>query len=172
MMRDDAPDRIAQAKSLAEVFGLLRAYPTLGDFLAYQYTIDLGYSGFVEGQESDFVIPGPGALRGIEKCFSSKGKMTPSDVIRFVCERQDEEFEKRGIHFKTLFGRPLQLIDCQNLFCEVDKYARAYSPELVIGGRTKIKQRFKFNHEPLSLFYPPKWGINGCIPDRFKINHC
>ena len=28
------------------------------------------------------------------------------------------------VEFRDLWGRPLQLIGCQNLFCEVDKYAR------------------------------------------------
>lgn len=29
-----------------------------------------------------------------------------------------------GLRFRSLAGRRLKLIDCQNLFCEVDKYAR------------------------------------------------
>ena len=45
-----------------------------------------------------------------------------------MAENQEDEFARRGIEFQTLWGRPLQLIDCQNLFCEVDKYARVYHP--------------------------------------------
>ena len=44
MMEEKLPARIAQAESMKEAFALLRAYPTIGDFLAYQFIIDLNYS--------------------------------------------------------------------------------------------------------------------------------
>jgi hypothetical protein len=163
MMRDHAPERIAEAKNLKNVFQILKSYPTLGDFLAYQYTIDLAYSNFDCGLESDFIVPGPGALRGIRKCFKNTGKLSASEVIHYVADRQQEEFLVRGINFHDLFGRPLQLIDCQNLFCEIDKYARAYSPDLSVGGRSRIKQKFRINKDPIKVFYPPKWKLNDRI---------
>src|SRR5665213_109406 len=47
------------------------------------------------------------------------------------------QFSRLGLKFRSLFGRPLQLIDCQNLFCEVDKYARYAHPEVIgVTGRT------------------------------------
>lgn len=163
MMKENVPERIAGARNLKTVFEILRSYPTLGDFLAYQYTIDLAYSNLDCGLESDFVISGPGALRGIKKCFSDIGKLSPTDIIRYVTERQQYEFAIRNIDFVDLYGRPLQLIDCQNIFCEIDKYARVYFPELIIGGRTQIKQRYFPNPEKIILFYPPKWNINQFI---------
>ena len=56
------------------------------------------------------------------------------------------------------------MIDCQNLFCEVDKYARVAHPDVAgISGRTRIKQKFSPTG-PLELpWYPPKWGINSTI---------
>jgi hypothetical protein len=160
MMKDNVPERIAGMQNLEKVFRILRNYPTLGDFLAYQYTIDLAYSDLDCGLESDFVVAGPGALRGIQKCFSDTAGLSPTEIIQYATEHQEEEFAKRNINFPSLFGRPLQLIDCQNLFCEVDKYARAYCPELSVGGRSRIKQKFSINTDSLDLFYPPKWGIN------------
>jgi hypothetical protein len=171
MMRDNVPDKIAGAKNLRTVFNLLKSYPTLGDFLAYQYTIDLAYSNLDCGLESDFIVPGPGALRGIQKCFRDTGKLSSSDVIQYVSERQYEEFSSRDIEFQSLFGRSLQLIDCQNLFCEIDKYARAHSPEITVGGRTKIKQRFSLNKDDIKIFYPPKWGLNQSIPEKYYAFH-
>lgn len=168
MMRDNVPERIAGIRNLKETFNIFRSYPTLGDFLAYQYTIDLAYSDLECGLESDFIVPGPGALRGIKKCFSDIGKLTPSDVIHYVTEHQQEEFSKRDVNFQDLYGRPLQLIDCQNIFCEIDKYARAYNPEFAVGGRTRIKQKFSINKEAIKLFYPPKWGINDRIPKQYR----
>ena len=48
-----------------------------------------------------------------------------------VTERQEDEFERLGLRFRDLWGRRLQLIDCQNLFCEVSKYARVKHPEIM-----------------------------------------
>lgn len=57
MMRDSIPERITELKSLQALFELLRSYPTLGDFLAYQYAIDLNYSNLTNFSEMEFIIP-------------------------------------------------------------------------------------------------------------------
>src|SRR5215211_4865055 len=41
MMEDAVPERLSEARSMREAFGLLRGYPMIGDFLAYQYVTDL-----------------------------------------------------------------------------------------------------------------------------------
>jgi thymidylate kinase len=161
MMEDEVPLRIAESKNMRDAFMLLRSYPMLGDFLAYQYTIDLNYSTLINFPEMEFVLPGPGAKGGISKCFQSLGGLTEADLIRVVTERQEAEFGRLGIKFESLWGRPLQLIDCQNLFCEVDKYSRVYHPEIVGNSqRTRIKQKFRPTGTTIEYWYPPKWGIN------------
>jgi hypothetical protein len=160
MLRDGAPRRIARARSLKEVFETFRSYPSLGDFLAFQFAIDLNYSDLIDFSEMEFVVAGPGARDGIRKCFADTGGLSDSDLIRAVGERTDREFERLGLTFQTLWGRPLQLIDCQNLFCEVGKYARVVHPEVKgESGRTRIKQRFIPNSDPIPQWYPPKWGL-------------
>jgi hypothetical protein len=164
MMDDEVALRTADAKTMLDAFTLLRSYPMIGDFLAYQYATDLNYSTLTNFPEMQFVIPGPGAKGGISKCFESLGGLTEADIIRVVTERQEREFERLGIEFKSLWGRPLQLIDCQNLFCEVDKYSRVHHPEIAGNSlRTRIKQKFRAAAEGLDLWYPPKWGINDKI---------
>jgi hypothetical protein len=80
---------------------------------------------------------------------------------------QDEQFARLGLEFRSLWGRRLQLVDCQNLFCEVGKYARCVHPEVTgTSGCTRIKQRFRANLEPLSCWYPPKWGINHLVTTK------
>lgn len=161
MMEDEVALRIAGTKSMMEVFTLLRSYPMIGDFLAYQYATDLNYSTLTNFSEMEFVVPGPGAKGGISKCFESLGGLSESDLIRVVTERQAEEFDRFGIQFKSLWGRPLQLIDCQNLFCEVDKYSRVHHPEITgSSGRTRIKQKFRATDTVIDYWYPPKWGLN------------
>lgn len=161
MIKDGLSEKIINSKSLENLFNLLKGYPTIGNFLAYQYTIDINYSNLVDFDEMDFVVPGPGALDGIKKCFTGLGEYNETDIIKYVTERQDIEFSKNEINFKDLWGRKLQLIDCQNLFCEVDKYARIAHPNIKgLSGRTRIKQKFKPKNKEINYWYPPKWDIN------------
>ncbi|GFE59577.1 nucleotide kinase domain-containing protein [Geobacter sp. AOG2] len=161
MMADILYAKLSDVQSMAKAFALLRSYPSIGDFLAYQFVTDLNYSPLLNFSEMEFVMPGPGARDGIRKCFSDLGGLDESDIIRMVTERQDIEFEQLGLSFKSLWGRPLQLIDCQNIFCEVDKYARVKHPEIAgITGRLRIKQKFTPIAKSIDYWYPPKWGLN------------
>lgn len=164
MMKDELYTKLADSSSMAKAFALLRSYPTIGDFLGFQFVTDLNYSDFINFSEMDFVVPGPGARDGIRKCFSNLGGLDEADIIRMVTERQGAEFERLGLSFKSLWGRPLQLIDCQNIFCEVDKYARVKHPEVSgVTGRQRIKQKFSPIPKPIKYWYPPKWGLNNKI---------
>ena len=165
MVKEKAAERLQDCTRMRDAFVLLRSFPTIGDFLAYQYVIDLNYSSVWNYSEMEFVVPGPGALDGIQKCFHDKGGLTDAELIRIVAERQHREFERLGLTFQDLWGRPLQLIDCQNLFCEISKYARIAHPEVAgVTSRTRIKQVYSPHPAPLPLWYPPKWGLNDRIP--------
>lgn len=165
MVREGAPRRVARARSLKKVFEVLSGFPSLGDFLAFQFTIDLNYSELLDFSEMEFVVAGPGARDGIRKCFSDTAGLTEAEVIRVAAERADQEFDRLGLKFQTLWGRPLQLIDCQNLFCEVDKYARIVHPDVKGESRRKrIKQKFTCNPAPIPHWYPPKWRLR--VPER------
>jgi alpha-glutamyl/putrescinyl thymine pyrophosphorylase clade 1 len=164
MMHEKVCLRLQELASMQQAFELLRSYPSLGKFLAYQFVIDVNYSSLTNFSEMEFVVPGPGALDGIKKCFSGLGGLNEADVIRLITDRQSDEFRRLGLGFSSLWGRPLQLIDCQNLFCEVDKYARVAHPT-VTGhtGRTRIKQRYHVTPKTIDYWYPPKWGLNELI---------
>jgi hypothetical protein len=166
MMADRLAERLAQIRTMQEAFEKLRAYPTIGDFLAYQFITDINYSELTDFSEMDFVVPGPGARDGLRKCFVDPGGLNEPELIRLMADLQEQEFERLGLNFQSLWGRRLQLIDCQNLFCEVDKYARVAHPH-VAGktGRVRIKQKFDPTPEPIDLFYPPKWKLNDKIRD-------
>ena len=150
MMSERAPLRIAKAPSLKAVFELLRSFPSIGNFLAFQFAIDLNYSTITDFLENQFVVAGPGARDGIKKCFVDTAGLDDAAVIYTVTEMAQSEFKRLGLEFQTLWGRPLQPIDCQNLFCEVDKYSRVVHPEYRGNtGRTRIKQKFSVNGLPL-----------------------
>lgn len=152
-------NKLLAAKSLREIYNLLHEYPLMGDFMSYQTAIDLNYSDLINFSENEFTQSGPGALRGIKKVFEDTRDYTPSEVIMWMVENQKQEFEKLGLPFDGLWGRPLQAIDCQGLFCETDKYCREAVPELA-SARSRIKARFTVASQPIDLFFPPKWGVN------------
>lgn len=156
-------ERILEAGSLEAVYDLLHTFPLMGDFMSYQMAIDLNYSEYVNFSENDFTKPGPGSLRGIKKMFSDLGSLTPQEAIMWMVDNQVSEFARLELEFKGLWGRPLQAIDAQNLFCETDKYCREAVPELV-SSRSRIKARFISTPRPMTLFFPPKWGINDFLP--------
>lgn len=171
MINDNLFQKVMDCSSLSEVYELLLTYPSIGNFLAFQYTIDLNYSNLINFSEMDFVVAGPGAKNGIKKCFSSLGDYSFEDVIKMMAEIQLEEFDRLEIEHPNLWGRELQLIDCQNLFCEVDKYLRVTNPEVIgVTDRKRIKQKFSVAKPQYKLFFPPKWNINEKIDIQWRQN--
>lgn len=164
IMSRNTEDLLMSAKTMQQAFEILKGFPGFGDFLAYQLLIDINYSDILNFSESEFVVPGPGARGGISKCFEHTAGLSYVEIIKMVTDRQEQEFERLGLHFRSLWGRPLQLIDCQNLFCEVDKYARVMHPDIKgDSDRTNIKQKFRKNYSRIDFWFPPKWNINDQI---------
>lgn len=166
MIATGAVERLQAAAGLREAYEIILSYSGLGKFLAFQYAIDLNYSSMLRFDEGEFVVAGPGALDGIAKCFSDIGGATAADVCHHMADIQEQEFARLGLSFDGLFGRRLQPIDCQNLFCEISKYARVRHPTVRgANDRTKIKQIYKPLPAPMAIpFFPPRWGINGAVP--------
>lgn len=155
---DRMQNRIILCKTMEEAFNIIKSYPLIGDFMAYQLVTDINYSTVVLWQEDEFTVAGPGSLRGIKKCFIEKGTMSNEDIISYMYEHQEEEFKRLNLNFKRIGNRPLQLIDCQNIFCELDKYCRQALPYLK-SNRTKIKKKYVPKKNKIEYMYPPKWNI-------------
>lgn len=153
---DKVQNKILECKNMKEAFNIIRSYPLIGNFMAYQLVTDINYSDIVNWQENEFTVAGPGSIRGIKKCFINKGNMTDEEIIKYMYENQDKEFKRLNLNFKRIINRPLQLIDCQNIFCELDKYLRVAVPQLK-SNRTKIKKKYKQKQDKIEYFYPPKW---------------
>lgn len=158
-LQDDIATVLLEAPSLHEVYDILHRYPLYGDFMSYQTAIDLNYSDLINFSENDFVMPGPGAMRGIQKLFVSLGDYSPAELIHWMVRRQDIEFARLDLSFDGLWGRKLHAIDAQGLFCETDKYLRVELPDLA-SNRSRIKTRFTPTGAPERVFLPPKWGAD------------
>ncbi len=160
-----AAERICDASSLGQVVQILEAFPLIGQFMSYQIAIDLNYTTLLDFDENDYTQAGPGALRGLRKAFVDMGDYSPAEAIMWMVGQQDEQLSRLGIAFGGLWGRPLHAIDCQGLFCELDKYCREAAPHLQ-SNRSRIKSRFVPSSEPIALFFPPKWNLNAHIHQK------
>lgn len=154
--------KLVNSKTLKELFETLKQLPLIGNFMAYQVALDLNYSEVFNFDENDFTVAGPGAERGIKKCFIDSDGKSDDYIIQYMVENQEKEFKRLGIKFKDLWGRPMHAIDCQGWFCETDKYSRVKFPELK-SNRIRIKTKYKPINQGIKYFYPPKWNINNKV---------
>ncbi len=158
------PEKLQGLQDMGEAFDLMHSVPSLGAFLAYQYATDINYSEITDFKEDEFVVAGPGALDGISKCFREAKKFQPEVLIQHMYENQEKYFDELDLDFMSLWGRPLQLIDCQSLFCEISKYSRVAFPDVAgVSGRKRIKQKYVGTNDKIQPWYPPKWNINQYI---------
>lgn len=83
---DKTQDKIIKCQTMKEGFDIIKSYPLIGNFMAYQLVTDINYSEVVNWREDEFTIAGPGSLRGIKKCFIDKGSLSNEDIIRYMYE--------------------------------------------------------------------------------------
>lgn len=170
MMSEGYPEKLRSSSSMSEAYNLLLSAPSIGPFLAYQFVTDLNYGPLTSFSEMEFVKAGPGALDGISKCFESTKGLNPEQIIRHMADNQNKYFDQFEIEFSSLWGRSLQLIDCQNLFCEISKYSRVAFPGVQgVSRRMRIKQKFKPLGRLPAPYYPPCWGLNDQIADDLSV---
>lgn len=150
-------DRIWDTESLERTYHVFLDTPSLGKFLAMQLSVDCAYSRYSSNKEDQFVVAGPGAERGISKCFPHAKPTDYVNIIKHMQNIQEEEFQRLRLDFNYLDNRRLQLIDCQNIFCELDKYLRVKHPEFNRGTK-RIKQHYKPNLLAIEYELPKKWN--------------
>jgi hypothetical protein len=113
---------------------------------------------------------GPGSLDGIAKCFGRAFDKEDCGLIIQLMRVSGSELSQvaTGEEPPTLrsFGvdRPMDLIDYQSVFCEVDKYSRVAHPELNYLSkqkREKIKRTYSVNPGEVRLLprpqFPSRW---------------
>lgn len=157
-LKDKIDKKIIYANSMEEVFNILKSYPLIGNFMAYQLATDINYSDVTDFKEDTFTMAGPGAKRGIDKCFENIKGYTYEGIIKYMYEHQEEEFKRLNLNFKYLGERKLQYIDIQNIFCETDKYLRQRKPELA-SNRVKIKKKYVPKNGGIEYILPRKWNV-------------
>lgn len=97
----------------AQRFKVLRSHPGIGRFMAMQILTDWGY-GQPVCMENDFVVAGPGAVKGASFISDDKPEQLIYTLTR---EWSQSKVVRMGSH-------PLSLMDVQNTLCEFSKYVR------------------------------------------------
>ncbi len=167
LLADRAED-LAGYETLEGVYENLRKCDSVGNFLAYQWALDLNYGPHFKHDER-FVVAGPGAVRGLRRVVADPGDYRPPDLVRWLADHSEREIGRTGIGWQPMrvgaVDRPLQPVDLEHLLCEFDKYARVAYPEAESLGQVKIK--FKYDAataRPLeALRYPDKWSALAAV---------
>ena len=112
----------------------LTELPGVADFIAYEIYCDLTYHEFFPWDENDYVNPGPGARRciqrllGLEVNASKKQGVDYREHIERIREHQDEWLPET---FNKWEGNDLTLRGIEHSMCEVDKYRRSKDADTV-----------------------------------------
>jgi hypothetical protein len=155
-LSDSFADKVLEIRTMKQLVELLQTYPMIGPFMSYQLANDLCYLDCIAIDPNTYTIAGPGAQRGIRKVFSALEGVAEQDIIKLMYDSQEKEFTDRGYDFVVQAGMRLSLVDCQGLFCELDKYCRVAHPELA-STRSRIKTAYSESPQPLTCVKPKKW---------------
>jgi hypothetical protein len=112
------------ADTQQERYDILRSEYGVGPFLAMQILTDWGYTPQCgEDREDQFIIPGPGCIKGAKAIAPSAPVM---DTLLW-CHREVNNLDGMpALRLPDLDGRVRRpsLMDVQNTLCEFSKYVR------------------------------------------------
>lgn len=136
-------ENLTKIKSAKECYQFLKTIKGFGDFLAMQFTAELSWLEQTKFKYDEFVIPGNGAVRGLNKLG-----VTSKKHVEFLHDLQNKELITH-----EQWGK-LYCMDYQNTFCEFDKFTRL-SGEFDNGGRTRMKRNRRPQVAPIKEFIRP-----------------
>jgi len=121
---------ILENKNSKYTFKKLKSLNGIGNFLAYQIAVDIGYWNNELFNESKFVVAGPGCKKGIDLLFKDKGDLDYEKCIQYLCDTQIYGFKNMNININELFNdrkdKFLNLMAMENCLCEISKYLKAH----------------------------------------------
>jgi hypothetical protein len=156
-------DEILCINSLEGLYRRFIEVTGFGPFVSYQIAIDLNYSNLFNFGENDFVEPGIGSKRGIDRCFDNVNSY--KEVIEFVTFNYHDLVDKFSNYYnidlkaRLIPNRELTFIDIQNCFCEVGKYIKTISPDKNKAGEKRMSHKFYPKYEKIDYVFPDKWQI-------------
>jgi len=107
-------------------FNKLKSLNGIGNFLAYQIAVDIGYYNKELFDESKFVIAGPGCKNGINFLFKDRGNLSYEECIKYLYDIQFDNIKDINELFSDRKNKFLNLMAMENCLCEISKYLKAY----------------------------------------------
>jgi len=133
--------------SLEATWLILRDYPYMGPFMAYEVVTDLRHTYLLENANDimTWANAGPGAMRGLNRLTGRE--LDYSRKSHPWCEEMQDLFEqvKKILAPSIIFrnGANYEMREIEGGLCEFDKYSRIYKKE----GRTRSV--YKHNNLPI-----------------------
>lgn len=141
-------ERLINAFDQEEAFKIIKEVRGFSTFLAYQVFVDLTYIKEFPFSENEFVVAGPGCVKGLDYLFRDTDGMTPEECIFWLRDNFDQLCEKyTSLTSKDIFtdlpeyDQCMNVMSLENCLCEVSKYIRA------IKGTGRPRQRYKPSKE-------------------------
>ena len=141
--REKLVNRILDSKSLEKAWMILRDYPYMGPFMAYEVITDLRHT-YLLREATDILTwanAGPGAMRGLNRLAGrdldfSRRTHPWNDEMRELWELSRERLNPNLINLDSF-----EMREIEGGLCEFDKYSRILNEE----GRTRSV--YKYNKE-------------------------
>ena len=140
---DKLEEAIEQDKcSLEYCWKLLRDYPYMGPFMAYEVVTDLRFTYLLSAANDKFTWAnaGPGAMRGLNRLtgrpldFCQRSHDWCSEMIALY----DIALQRLPVHITFRNDIPYELREIEGGLCEFDKYSRIFKGE----GRTRSMYKY------------------------------
>lgn len=135
--------RIAAAKDQKEVYDILQELPGFASFYAYQVFVDLTYIKEFPFSENEFVIAGPGCIRGLNYIFDTYDDLSYEEALFWLRDNIDAYFTattewnpNKLFSDRLPSDRCLNVMALENCMCELSKYIKA------VTGRGRPKERY------------------------------
>ncbi|MCL5101009.1 MAG: putative DNA base hypermodification protein [Candidatus Parvarchaeota archaeon] len=127
--------RLSESRSPSQACMALKSNKGIGRFLSYQAFVDLCYplkiysgKAVLPFNNDEWAEAGPGARRGIKMLTAPSTRASDLDIMVWLRDNQNTEFERLGIKFEFLFNNDkpikLSLANIQNCLCEFHKYIK------------------------------------------------
>lgn len=120
--------KISNASNTKLCLKHLRAFPGIGQFLAWQMLCDLRESYCIDAKVDDYCELGPGAINGVRDIFRNVRGLNVTNrnlsLARSLVQYQRDVYDALQLSFPYWRGRCLTIKEIEHALCEYSKFKR------------------------------------------------
>ena len=145
--REYLAEKISKTKSLEDTWTLLRDYPYMGPFMAYEVVTDLRHTNLLDDAKDVLMWAnaGPGAMRGLNRLTGRElGYSKRShDWVSEMQELYKIVQTRLPVHILQRNDMRYEMREIEGGLCEFDKYSR------IVKGEGRTRSIYKENNLPM-----------------------